>query len=233
MSARALLVRMWAITFVATTSSACEALLTDPAPATPDVDVSFTLEGEAAGGMAEAFDRVDRVYLVFTRADSAQRDTVIRVTNEDGVARVRLKLDTKERIPALGVYAELRVNTAALFKGSSVIRVQLGETTSAEIALSPIGAFVQPDRQLLTLQSVGDTIRLSSAVLFASRDTIPGLSGMWAAEDASIIAVTPAGLTLARHVGQTRLLLRYGTLTDTINARVLRERVPDRAAASR
>ena len=77
MSARALLVRMWAITFVATTSSACEALLTDPAPATPDVDVSFTLEGEAAGGMAEAFDRVDRVYLVFTRADSAQRDTVI------------------------------------------------------------------------------------------------------------------------------------------------------------
>ena len=43
----------------------------------------------------------------------------------------------------------------------------------------------------------------------------------------------PAGLALARHVGQTRLLLRYGTLTDTINARVLRERMPDRADASR
>ncbi len=233
MSARALLVRIWAITFVATTVSACEALLTDPAPATPDVDVSFTFEGEAAGGVAEAFDRVNRVYLLFTRADSAQRDTVIRVTTEDGVARVRLKLDTRERIPALGVYAELRANTAALFKGSRVIRIEIGAPTSAEIALSPVAAFVQPDRQLLTLQSIGDTIRLSSAVLFASRDTIPGLSGVWAAEDASIVAVTPAGLALARHVGQTRLLLRYGTLTDTINARVLRERPPDRTDARR
>ena len=219
MSARALLVRIWAITFVATTVSACKALLTDPAPTTPDVEVSFTFEGESRGGVAEAFDRVNRVYLLFTRADSAQRDTVIRVTNEDGVVRVRLKLDTKERIPALGVFAELRANTAALFKGSRVIRIELGAPTSVEIALSPIGAFVQPDRQLLTLQSVGDTI--------------PGLSGRWAAADASIVAVTPAGLALAGHVGQTRLLLRYGTLTDTINARVLRERMPDRADASR
>jgi len=219
MSARALLVRIWAITFVATTVSACKALLTDPAPTTPDVEVSFTFEGESRGGVAEAFDRVNRVYLLFTRADSAQRDTVIRVTNEDGVVRVRLKLDTKERIPALGVFAELRANTAALFKGSRVIRIELGAPTSVEIALSPIGAFVQPDRQLLTLQSVGDTI--------------PGLSGRWAAADASIVAVTPAGLALAGHVGQTRLLLRYGTLTDTINARVLRERVPDRTAARR
>ena len=58
----------------------CDVLFTDPAPATPDISVSFAIEGAAEGGVAEAFDRVDRAYLLFTRADSVQRDTIVTVS---------------------------------------------------------------------------------------------------------------------------------------------------------
>lgn len=204
--------------------SACDVLLTDPAAPSPDIAVTFALEGASADGVSAAFDRVDRVYLLFTRPDSAQRDTVVRFTSVDGVARVRLILDTKERVAALGVYAELRANTTALFQGARIIRVENGTATSAEVSLSPVPAFVRADRNTLVLQSVGDTTRLSSTVLFASGDTISGVAGTWLSENSDIVQVTPAGLAIARQVGETRLLLRLGALTDTVQARVLTAR---------
>jgi hypothetical protein len=204
--------------------TACDALLTDPAPASPDIDMSFAIEGATSDGVVAAFDRVNRVYLRFTRPDSVQRDTIIRFTHTDGVAKVRLVLDTKERVAALGIFAELRVNTTPLFQGARVIRVENGTATSAEITLAPVPAHLRADRNALVFENVGDTVRLASAVLFASGDTIPDAAGSWVSEDATIVQVTPAGLAIARHVGETRLLVRFGSLTDTVPARVLKER---------
>lgn len=216
-----LAVGAWLVGTVVAFGSACESLLVDPAPATPEVLVSLTVEGAASGGVTQAFDRVNRALLRFTRPDSASRDTVIRVTNENGVARARLILDTKERVSALGVYAELRANTVPLFAGARIIRVESGTATSVEIGISPVPASIRADRQALQLQQVGDTARLSSAVLFASNDTISGLAGEWFSENPAIVFVTPAGLAVAREVGETRLLVRYQSLADTVSARVV------------
>ena len=40
----------------------------------PGVSVSFALEGASTAGVTAAFAKVDRVYLLFVRPDSAQRD---------------------------------------------------------------------------------------------------------------------------------------------------------------
>ena len=157
--------------------ASCDDLLTDPAPAQPEVVVSFSVEGAAIGGAAQAFDKVNRAYLLFVRPDSAQRDTIIRVTHVNGLARARLILNTKERVNALGVYAQLRRGEAPLFQGSRIIRIELGKPTSAEIPISPVPAYLRADRNVLTLAAVGDTARLSTAVLFATGDTISGVAG--------------------------------------------------------
>jgi len=202
-------------------ATACDLLITEPAPASHGLDVSFAIEAASNDGITDAFDRVDRVYLRFTRADSAQRDTILAVANRDGEARARLVLDPNERIAALGVYAELRAGQVGLFQGARVIRVENGTATSAEISLTPIPAAIQASPSQVTFQTVGDTVHLTSAILFASGDTIPGVTGSWASEDASVVAVSAGGIALARGVGQTRLQVRYGTLTSLVNVQVL------------
>lgn len=214
--------RLTALASLILGATACDLLITEPAPASQGLAVSFAIEAASSDGIADAFDRVDRVLLRFTRADSAQRDTVVAVANRDGVARARLVLDPKERIAALGVYAELRAGQVGLFQGARVVRVESGTASSAEISLTPIPASIQPSPSQVTFQAVGDTVHLTSSVLFASGDTIPGVSGAWTSEDPSIVAVSAGGIALARGIGQTRLQVRYGTVTGLVNVQVLR-----------
>jgi hypothetical protein len=205
----------------AVVTASCDKLLTDPAPALPEVIVSFNVDGATLGGAAQAFDKVNRAYLLFVRPDSAQRDTLVRVTHVNGAARVRLILKSKERVHALGVYAQLRRGEAPLFQGSKVIRIEVGKPTSAQIPILPVPFRLRADRHALTLPAVGDTAHLSSAVLFATGDTIHGLAGTWSSDNADIVFVTQAGLAVGRNQGQTVLRARYGELSDSVVARVL------------
>ena len=119
MSARTILLGIWVL-LAATFIASCDALLTDPAPAQPEVTVSFQVDGVTIGGAAEAFDKANWAYLLFTRPDSTQRDTLVRVSHVDGVARARLVIKSKERVDALGVYAQLLRGLNPLFHGARV-----------------------------------------------------------------------------------------------------------------
>lgn len=206
---------------LALASTGCDALLTAPAPAVSEIAVSFLVDGPAERGVTRAFDKVDRVYLLFVRPDSAQRDTILRLTPSDGVARVRLVLHSDERVQALGIFAQLRSGQASLFQGQRVIRVESGTPTSTEITLSAIAAALRADRRLVSLATVGDTTRLSATAHFATGDTLATGVGTWVSEDPSIVLVTPAGLVAGRAVGETHLVVRYQGLADTILARVV------------
>lgn len=205
----------------AVAASGCDALLTEPAPALPEVEVSFAIEGAATDGIAQAFDKVNRVYLLFVRPDSAKRDTIIRVTPREGVAKVRLVLETNERVHALGVYAQLLAGQAPLFEGQRVIRVQIGTPTSAEIQLSAIPSSLRADRPSLSLPMVGDTTRISATLRFASGDTLAAGVGTWTSQNPDIVFVTGGGLAVGRAVGVTQLIVRFQELADTVQARVV------------
>lgn len=198
----------------------CDTLLTEPAPGAAEVRVSFAVEGVDAGGTAAAFEKADRVFLRFTRPDSVQRDTVVRIAPREGVARARLVLDTKERVKALGVYAQLRRGQAPLFEGARVIRVEVGEPTSAEIALTPVPFALRADRDQVTFQQPGDTVHLASALLYATGDVLAARAGTWASTAPDVVFVTQSGIAAARKKGQALLVVSHGTLADTVAARV-------------
>ena len=208
MSPRYRVVRLVAVLVACSGVAGCESLLVEPAERAADASVSFSLAVET-GGAAEAFARVDRVYLRFASGDTVRRDTVLHVVQEDAGIRVRLALHTDEQVPALGIYAELRAGDATLFKGAKIVRVEPGVPVLAEVPLLPVPAILTASVSELSLPLVGDTVRLSSAVLFASGDTIPGLAGEWSSENPLIAIVSPSGLVLARAVGQTKLFVRY------------------------
>lgn len=201
--------------------TACDALLTDPASPTESVSVQFQIEGDLLGGTAEAFARVDRVYLRFDRPDESFRDTIVALQPADGVARVALSLETDERVEGLGIGAELRSGTIGVFQGGTVVQIVPGEPTRTEIALSPIAASIEVAQTEVTLLGIGVGVQLESAVLYGTGDTISGLSGTWTSEDPSIVSVSSTGLAVAQSLGQTRLEVRFGTLAATVLAEVL------------
>ena len=212
-----------AVVLTATMITGCDSLINPPATPGPETMVSFSLEGTTDDGILRAFRKATQAYLLFTRPDSVQRDTLLRIFPHDGLARVRLVLDTRERVNALGVYGQLRAGSHPLFESFRVIRVELGKPTSVQMPVSPIPAHLVADRVQFVM-TVGDTVHLSSAVLFATGDTIPGLAGVWSSGNAQIVAVTPGGISLGRGAGEAFLHVGYGELRDSVGVRVLANR---------
>lgn len=198
----------------------CDALLTDPAPPPSTIEVSFQIapDAEMLGGPAAAFAKVRRAFVRFVRPDSTVRDTVFAVAPFEGRIRVPVALEVRERVSALGIVASLGFGTSPLFEGGTVVRIEAGEPTTAVIDVQPVPAIVVADRPVALISNVGESIQLSSAVLFASFDTITGLEGTWLSEDPTIISVTPEGIATARLLGQTSLEVRFADLADTIVA---------------
>jgi hypothetical protein len=196
----------------------CEALLTDPAPSSTSISVQFQLDAVPIGGPAEAFARVRWVGVRFVRPDGATRDTAFAALPTDGVIRIPVVLKVEERVDALGIQAVLGFGTSPLFEGSSSVEIRPGEPTSAVIPITPVPGDVLADRRLVDLPVVGATATLSSAVLFASLDTIPGLQGAWTSADPTIVSVTPLGLATRLLPGLTQLEVRFGVFADTVLA---------------
>jgi hypothetical protein len=199
---------------------ACEALLTDPAPPSPELTVSFQITGEQIGGTTEAFAKVNRLFLRFVRADQSARDTLLLVRPLDGRLRAGVELTTEERISALGIQAELRFGPLPLFSGGEIVPIDPGVPTVAQIQLQPVPARVLASQPTLAL-TLGQTAQLSSAVLYATADTIEGVSGVWTSADPTIAVVSPAGLVIAQGRGSTELIVALaGFLEDTVQTTV-------------
>jgi hypothetical protein len=199
--------------------AACDALMTDPAPATPELTLAFQIIGAPLGGTDEAFAKVNRVFLRFLRADDTSRDTVLFARPTDGRLRTGLVLETQERISALGIVTQLRFGTLTLFQGSGVVQIDPGVPTTANIPLTPVPGGVLASQPSITLQPQ-QTAQLSSAVLYATADTIEGLAGTWISADPTIVAISPAGLAIALARGSTDLIVEFAGLTDAVLATV-------------
>lgn len=220
--------RGWRVVAVAAVAGlslpACDALMTDPAPPTSELTLAFQIIGAPIGGTNEAFAKVNRVYLRFVRADDTSRDTVLFARPTDGRLRTGLALETKERISGLGIIAELGFGTLPLFQGSGVVQIEPGVPTTANIPLTPVPASVLASQPAITLQLLvqlpGESAQLTSAILYATADTIEGLAGVWTSDDPTIVAVSPTGLAVAQGRGTTNLIVGFAGLADTVLATV-------------
>lgn len=198
----------------------CETLLTEPAPSRSPVTVSFQIDGAPAGGVADAFAKVRSVGVRFTRPDGATRDTAFLVRPVDGTIRIPVALEVQERVDALAIEAFLAFQGGVLFQGATTVAIEPGVPTSARVPLTPVPAGITTDRAVLSIPNIGDIVELSSSVLFASLDSIPGAERVWLSEDPSIVSVTPDGQASAVSAGQTRLVVQHGVFTDTLPARL-------------
>lgn len=205
----------------------CTDLLVTPAPTRPGaIAVAFHLgpmvEPGTSGGLAEALDRADRIRIRVEREGSPTVDTTLALPPPAEVRRVGpLTLQMRQAVEAAGVAFDVLRGTDVLFEGSgAVVELRAGTTTEVEVELTPVPAGVHVSEPIPDLTSLGDTVYLDGAVVFATGDRIPGLGLAWSTLDPTIVEVTPEGQLVALAEGDARLVATFEDFSDTLTVRV-------------
>jgi uncharacterized protein YjdB len=208
---------------LAVTVAACtETLLVAPAPAPTQLLVSYSVSPNTAGsdGPGRSFDRADALRVQLSRASGAALDTILPFASAGAVTRVPLRLDVRDEEERMGIAIELRRGSDVLFRGSTEVLVTRGDTTRVDLELIPVPAAAQLPGAVAPLTALGDTVRISGAVVFATGDTIPHAALTWTSSAPTVATVTQDGLVTALTEGQTEIRVTHDGLTASVQLQV-------------
>jgi alpha-tubulin suppressor-like RCC1 family protein len=200
------------------TVSACERALVEPATGRAALlTVSYSLVSAAGmpGGPAEAFDKADGARILISHT-GALIDTVVAFSASAGEVRLRFELELQSERDSAFINIELRRAAEPLFTGASSVELRRGETTPSHIELRGVPATIRvtpPD----TMTALGDTTVLRAAALFATDDTIPGISAQFTPVNPGVVALTADGAALvAIAEGRSWVRAVYGAARDSV-----------------
>ncbi len=205
-------------------SAACDDLFVDPAPAPPPMSLALALttgEGSGSAGPLEAFSKADRVWIRLTRvATGHQFDTIVQLSRTQASTRVQLAVSADQGRGPIQIATQVRLREQALFEGATVAALEVGVPQRVEVALTAVPAGLAVPDSIPTLRAIGDSARLSAAVLFATGDTIPGLPVTWLSDNAEVAAITSGFWVVARSEGEARLAATHGSFGRAVPVRV-------------
>jgi hypothetical protein len=173
----------------------------------PSGDLPVTIAAHltsSAGGIAEAFDRTQQIAVqVLVGADEVFAETLDFSPDES--VPVRVRLDASHAGSTISVRVTLLANGAALFRGEGSGTLADTGPTTVDLTLSPVIAEIAFDNPVATFTAIGESRRLSGAAVFATGDTVPGVSISWNTQDPEILAVQPNGDAVAQAEGEARI----------------------------
>ena len=202
----------------------CDDLFVDPAPSAAPMSLALALassEGSSSSGLLDAFNKADRVWIRLTRVSTgAQFDTIVRLSRTERSTRVQLAVTADQGRGPIQIATQVRLREHALFEGATVAALEVGRPQRVEVALTAVPAALAVPDSIRTLTAIGDSARLSAAVLFATGDTIPGLGVTWLSDKPEVAAITSGSWVIARGEGQARLEVTHGSFTRALPVRV-------------
>lgn len=199
----------------------------DPAaPGAERVPTSLALSASFPAGVSgddeDAYQAVDGLRIRLTSDDEVLVEELLPFDPGASETRVRVELELEEEVLVL-VEAELRRGADPLFRGDANLTLAPGSTEQADLELRAVPAGIQTDGPLGPLFSVGETVELRGAVLFATGDTAVSLSLDWTSLDPQVAeVVTSGGTALARAVGdgEARIQASHGSFQETVTVTV-------------
>ncbi len=120
----------------------------------------------------------------------------------------------------VNLQTELLAKSAPLFQGSSTFAIKRSQTTSVQVTLSPVVSAIPIPDSFPTITAIGDSSRLQCAALFATRDTIHGLSPSWSSLDPQVLRVSVSGVAVAITEGEAHVRAAVGNTSATLRVRV-------------
>lgn len=193
----------------------CEHGFFADAPMLPaDLHVGYDLAPAAQiGGPESAFDKVTAVHLTWSLASEAVHDTTIAFT-PDAEVTVSLSIPMRSNEAQLQLSLALLSGEDSIFTGATTAGLRAGQTTAAEVELSPVAAGLALGEGI-TMTAIGDTTLLGGNVVFATGDIIPDRPITWTSSDPTVAAVVD-GRVVSRKEGSAQLSARSGALSGTV-----------------
>ncbi len=176
----------------------------------------------SAGGPAEAFARVDQVSIRVTVGGTVVHEST-EAFDPAGETRVRVRLDRSLAGSSVRVDVTLRVSGSAVFRGQGTATLQEVGATTVELDLLPVVGGIALQNPVALFTALGDRQRLSAAAVFATGDTIPGVTITWRGLDPSIVTVSANGDAQSVSDGDARVEAQAEGVTANGTARVRAE----------
>lgn len=197
----------------------CDVMSVESGAAPLDVSIQFQVD-PTSPELAATIAAADRVWLSIETPAGASRDTLILIRNEGLAARARVRLSPEEAVSGLRVGAELRILSTPLFRGEAVLSGGPAGLGANDFTVSPVPWSISAPVASLGYDRYGESADLTSPILFANGDAIPGWTATWTSDDTSIVEVTPDGTATSRGNGSTVLTGTFGSLRLSIPATV-------------
>ena len=192
----------------------------DSGAAAEGVASSVSASSPAAVGAARAFQRVDRVAVRVTVGTRSLLDEVVAADPSGSEIVLTFQLELEEVRAGAQVAVDLRAGDQVLFGGEGSAELERGRTARADVGLSPIPAGIRTSDPPAPIDALGDTLQFDGAVVFATGDTIPGLTVQWRSLTPGVVTVTPQGLAVAVSEGEATIEAFFQGFTERIPVRV-------------
>lgn len=200
----------------------------DTEPASPDagtlpttIALSASFPTAASGDDGDAYDAADGVWVRLTSGSEVRFEEVLPF-DPAGENRVQIELELDEQETLL-LEIEMRRGADPLFRGSTDLTVAPGGTATADLELEAVAAELLVSEPPGPLVSIGETVDLEGAAIFATGDTAVSLTLEWTSLDPQVAeVVTPGGTAQASAVsdGVATIQASAGGFTETVTVTV-------------
>ncbi len=201
--------------------SCTDGLLMTPARGVP-VRLTFALSPSAAlaGVDADACAKATSAHVQLYQGDNVALDTLLTVSRPCDQP-ITLALPPSLQLGALQLLVELLASNRTVFQGSASVQISRAQATDAVVTVAPVPAGIVAPDSLRTFTKLGDSTRLSGFLVFATGDTVQGLSPTWT-DDGRGIVLLLNGFVRSRDEGSAILTAYYqgGALTHTTRVTV-------------
>ena len=194
--------------------ASCGKLFVDPAAGSSG---ALALQFNLTPGSASAFDSADAATIHLTTPDGGVLfDKSVTLSGSGATREASIDVDIRSEALMVNLQTELLAKSAPLFQGSSTFAIKRSQTTSVQVTLSPVVSAIPIPDSFPTITAIGDSSRLQCAALFATRDTIHGLSPSWSSLDPQVLRVSVSGVAVAITEGEAHVRAAVGNTSATL-----------------
>ena len=168
--------------------SCTDGLLLTPAKAIPvRLALAITPAANVSSFDAGACAKANGARIQLFQSDAVVLDTTVGVSDPCNNA-IDLVVPLSVKLGQLQLTVQIQVNGRDQFRGSATVDLAQGKQTQAEVTVTPVPAGIAAPDSLRTFTKLGDSTRVSAAVVFASGDTVQGAVPTWAVDASQVVS---------------------------------------------
>jgi len=207
--------RVAAVAAAAVLAACDDGLIRPPAPAGPALVRIAASLSLSSGGPVEAYQKADQLSVRFLSSNEVRLAEVVPFDPSEEATVVSLQVPLEDLAETVTIELELRTGSQPLFRGSGSAQLTAGRASEVEIPIAPVVSSVTCAGTPFQIAVYNAARRLTAAALFATGDTVTGVTFGWSSSATSIATVNQAGDVTGLRDGGAQITCSYQGFTSS------------------